>query len=688
MGKRTILMGGGVVTIVAAAVYVLILTGFDIHSPPTVGGYRTPDFNTTGISNMSLNEAQHNVTLDTNDSGYLTSKTRYFKATPISLTGVEVNNTVFYPEGLNGNGTLKMGREQYTVYDAGFVFNVTGTVTQGDTVKYARLKFVSWGNVTQSSIMLNITGADADSISGFNSTQRPSMFTRTGNYSSWTPAETWELNDSYVYFNYYSPDISGVVNEILSRPSWNNETLGIFVDDINTDTSSNNTLLANLSATGLELYTTVKDTFNQREYLSRPTNTSITISLFSVMDTESYVEYGTSPGTYTMTTPVLTVAEDEPIEHVLTGLQPDTAYFYRVRARKAGTADTYEAFDEYNFTTARNPGRPFTFDVVTDSHLMKNYINYYYGTGAGGRVLTRVNNVLNLVKNDDPDFVIDLGDFIMTHLTCTWAVQHQKSAYWRGSIARNYIENISSNISIFNSWDNHDVQLGFDIPERCYDENRRNWSDNVKLKYFPNPNSRTYRFGGGPLENYYAFEWGDALIVVIDANRYTTTKPTDPENWTIGAAQLQWLNDTLKSSSKPWKFVFAGHIVGGDGYGCPPGGQYCYGDGGAAYAYTGEQAQIQQMMVDSGAQFFIHGHSHLFSNATNNSVTYITAGTYGANPARTGKYRYDTIYANESPINKSGYLRISVNSTAVKIEFVNDSDGAILRTLTQELPSP
>ena len=72
-------------------------------------------------------------------------------------------------------------------------------------------------------------------------------------------------------------------------------------------------------------------TFSGSEHLGNPTDESITINVVPEESVYIYYEYGTSSGNYSVqTTPELAPA-DEPYEVVISGLQEDTEYFYRMR---------------------------------------------------------------------------------------------------------------------------------------------------------------------------------------------------------------------------------------------------------------------------------------------------------------------------------------------------------------------
>src|ERR1044071_353096 len=148
-------------------------------------------------------------------------------------------------------------------------------------------------------------------------------------------------------------------------------------------------------------------TFTGQELLGRPTNNSITINVVSSSALDSYFEYGTSPGAYTSQTGVITTPANEPIEAVISGLNANTQYFYRLQYRRTGTS-TYTARAEHSFRTQRLAGNNFVFDITSDSHVNVG------GLGNG----TTWSNTLTNVANDNPDFLIYCGDtFSMDNVT-------------------------------------------------------------------------------------------------------------------------------------------------------------------------------------------------------------------------------------------------------------------------------
>ena len=134
------------------------------------------------------------------------------------------------------------------------------------------------------------------------------------------------------------------------------------------------------------------------EILGRPTNNSITINVLFSAQVDVYFEYGTVKGNYPNSTAVVTSALNEPVVAVMTGLLPETRYYYRTRYRSTGTG-TFLASSEHTFITQRKPGSKFVFTIEADPHPYdpKGYHPLW-------------DICLQNQLNDGADFMLDLGD--------------------------------------------------------------------------------------------------------------------------------------------------------------------------------------------------------------------------------------------------------------------------------------
>ncbi len=201
-------------------------------------------------------------------------------------------------------------------------------------------------------------------------------------------------------------------------------------------------------------------------------------------------------------------------------------------------------------------------------------------------------------------------------------------------------------------------------------------------------------------EDYYSFEWGDALFVVIDEFQYTMTKPYpgavageqndeatigDQWSWTLGQQQYDWFNDTLKNSDAKFKFVFSHHMLGGQLAGGGAGGPAGYVRGGAAAAdffeWGGKNADgtdgfaahrptfthgpIADIMQEAGVTGYFHGHDHQYAHEVVDGITYLSMPGLGMNGNGFNLY---TEGANNGETVKvlpnGGHLRVTVDPNA------------------------
>ena len=117
-------------------------------------------------------------------------------------------------------------------------------------------------------------------------------------------------------------------------------------------------------------------TFTGEELLARPTDTSITINVIPDENVNIYYEYGTSSGGPYSATATGSATAGEPYNVVISGLSPDTQYYYHMQYQRPGKR-IWVTRTEHSFHTQRAPGETFTFVVTSDTHsgLSGNYFS-------------------------------------------------------------------------------------------------------------------------------------------------------------------------------------------------------------------------------------------------------------------------------------------------------------------------
>jgi hypothetical protein len=415
------------------------------------------------------------------------------------------------------------------------------------------------------------------------------------------------------------------------------------------------------------------------ELLGRPGDRSIAVNICADKDIEWYVEYGTTPGNYSGQTTHATASHHVPSTIDLNGLQADTRYFYRVRYRETGASDDL-ARPEHSFTTARSRGRSFSFAIEADPHL-----------DTSTNVLLYRRTLGNILRSG-ADFLLDLGD---TFMADKLPLINRQEITKRHLLFRSFIDTLGHSIPLLLVQGNHDGELGWFV--NGTPENLAVWAANIRLSYYPGPLPGSFYTGDtssimfvGRRQNYYAWEWGSALFVVLDVYWYTAKKPgssKDNWDWTLGKEQYDWLKRTLEKSSAPFKFVFAHQVVGGNdlegrgGIEAAPyyemGGLNSDGSSGFAAHRPGWEMPIHQLMVKNGVSVFFHGHDHVFVKQDMDGMVYheLPQPAYFnfSNPAKS--YNNTNIaaaygYTHGTVLSSSGFMKVTVSDTSARVEYI------------------
>ena len=448
-------------------------------------------------------------------------------------------------------------------------------------------------------------------------------------------------------------------------------------------------------------------TFTGTELLGRLEANSASISVVPDSAISLYYEYGTTTGVYTEQTDTTTAAAGIPKVVVIDSLTANTKYYYRMQYSSDG-GTTWIPRTEHTFHTQRTVGSTFTFDITSDSHIdimLGNESNW--------------TSTLNGVASDNPDFLIDLGD--------TFAMDNGSTSVTLGNIAAAeqkykdqlpFFNIVSASSGIYVMAGNHEQQEAWHLTASNTGGNPAIslpvMGKNAEKKYFLNPvndsfytgDTSTYSYLSGDQlkQDYFAWEWGDALFVVISPFWTTTTKPyttsagggesdtTGSDNrwdWTLGLDQFNWLKSTLEGSSAKYKFVFAHQIVGGNsttnqvnyGHGGVDSANLVewggYNVGGSVWGWDTNRSgwgsqPIRQMMEANGVTAFFHGHDHQYAYEKLNGLVYQAVpsssftGTFGI--YTTGGNSGNTIWADSTQ--GPGRLRLTVSPTQTTVDFI------------------
>jgi hypothetical protein len=407
---------------------------------------------------------------------------------------------------------------------------------------------------------------------------------------------------------------------------------------------------------------------NYTEILGRPTYSSITINILFDQKADIYCEYGTAPGSYTNSTANFVAEKDIPLEMDFSSLLPDKEYFYRTRFRPTGSTTAFLTGAEHSFHTQRAKGSTFRFAIEADPHLDTN-------SNPSSYALTLKN-----ILSKKPDFLIDLGDIFMSEKQ---PVINQTVITDRHLLYRPYFNNVCHSVPLFLALGNHEGEAGWLINGTA--SSIPVMTTNTRKLYYPNPIPNSFYSGDtipenfvGLREDYYAWEWSDALFIVLDPYWHTVTRPD--WGWTLGKDQYDWFKKTISKSKAKNKFVFCHHLVGGKGTDTRGGTEYAgYFEMGGnnpdnSWGFDtyrpGWGKPIHQLMVENNATIFFHGHDHFYGKQekdgivyqevpqpSNKNITNISASKYG--------------YVDGVLLPGRGYLLVTVSVSSTKVEYIS-----------------
>ena len=452
--------------------------------------------------------------------------------------------------------------------------------------------------------------------------------------------------------------------------------------------------------------------------LARPTHRSITVSVacYEKQPQEGYVEFRRDDAATISKTPIQPLLTDTPVLFTLDGLNPDTAYVYRVRYRRAGDGGNapgeFASTEYFAFHTPRARNQGFTFTIQADSHLDQGVDPKFYEQTLANMLAAK------------PDFMIDLGDTFMTDKRG----QDFKSALAQYDAQRYYFSRVAHSVPLFMVLGNHDGEKG--TSGRGSDDIGP-WSYAQRTSRFPAPiidGTVSGMYTGatamtdGVGSNYYAFEWGDAIFIVLDPYWSTTQrirgggggnrgaggerggeggqggqrpndeppqslKPTD-NSWTstLGRTQYDWLTKTLEGTNATFRFVFIHHLVGGiggaesrGGVESSPyfewGGKNADGSPGFAERRPEWPMPIHDLLVKHHVSAVFHGHDHLYVNSQRDGVVYQCVPQPG-NPRGNTRTATQYGYASGTLHGSPGHIRVRVAAEKATVEFVRTSLGA------------
>ena len=403
------------------------------------------------------------------------------------------------------------------------------------------------------------------------------------------------------------------------------------------------------------------------EILGRPTNSSVTLNILFDQSNEVYFEYGTASGSYNLKSSKLTTSKGIPLQTELTSLATNTKYYYRTRYRISGTTSTFSTGSEHSFRTSRASGDTFTFAVEADPHLDINSDTSAYKL------------TLQNILAAGPDFMLDLGDTFMSEKQTD---VNQTVITNRHLLYRPLFGSVCHSVPLFLAIGNHEGELGWMLNGTS--SSLPVMASNNRKMYYPNPEPNTFYSGNSKVENfvglrqnYYSWQWGNALFIVLDPYWYTTKKPG--WGWTLGADQYNWFKSVITGSGAKYKFVFCHQLVGGNGNDARGGTEFAQlfemGGNNADGSYgfdtnrPGWQKPIHTLMKETKTTIFFHGHDHFYGKQEKDGIIYQEVPQpSNKNISKTSAADYG--YVNGVFLPGRGYILVTVSGSTVKVDYI------------------
>lgn len=216
----------------------------------------------------------------------------------------------------------------------------------------------------------------------------------------------------------------------------------------------------------------------------------------------------------------------------LTGLEPDTHYYYAVLID--GERDP--AGGTHGFRTFTGVHRPAAFRLA-------------FGGGAG--FVPAHEMMWEVIRSKQPDLVLLLGDNVYIDDPESPAMQHY--CYFRRQ-SRPEFRRLVASTPVYSIWDDHD-----------FGTNDCSGGPALDTPWWKRPVYRVYRnnwanpaYGGGDANPgcYYDFYVGDVHFIMLDGRYYRNLKPDDAGMPTmLGPVQRRWLLETVRESRGTFKVI-------------------------------------------------------------------------------------------------------------------------------------
>ena len=426
-----------------------------------------------------------------------------------------------------------------------------------------------------------------------------------------------------------------------------------------------------------------------------PTETSIKASIITEKNAVIFIEYYNHKDKIIFKTQLSNTQREEPKEIRIENLIPNTTYSYCINYKFedqklfSKTAESYFSTKKYNSTS-------FAFGVQGDSHPERS------GKMFNANLYEKTIDAVSSLK---PDFYFMLGDDFSLDKLIGHTELNKNTVENVYKIQRSYWGKSGSNPPLFLVNGNHEQAAKYLLDGTS--NNAAVLAANARNKFFPLPIPDQFYTGDkdsvpfvGLLRDYYSFEWGNALFVVIDPYWHSSI-PVDnqpgeskgerqgdrankmPGNngiknkkdfWsiTIGDEQYQWLKKTLETSTAKYKFVFAHHVLGTGRGGIERAKYFEWGGFSQNGRYEFKsyrpnwELPLHQLFVKNKVDIFFQGHDHIYAKQELDGVIYQSV----PNPADDTHTAFNReAYTSGVIFPNSGFLYINVSNEEVKVTY-------------------
>jgi len=279
--------------------------------------------------------------------------------------------------------------------------------------------------------------------------------------------------------------------------------------------------------------------------------------------------------------------------------------------------------------------------LFANSKRIRFFVIGDWGRGGTDRQKETADCMADIADRVKPDFVVSTGD---NFYDC--GVKDEHDLQWELSFETVYHQK-SLQIPWYAVLGNHDYMLN---PEAqvVYTQKSRRWKMPSRFYH------QTLKIG--PLE--------EALLVFIDTNtmiseHYHELSPLNIQGQDMGR-QLQWLEESLRSSRAKWKLVFGHHVLF---------------SGGSMHGNNPELIErLTPIFEQYGVQAYFCGHEHDLQHLKPKGKTHYFVSGAGSEIRETDPLPYTAFCASEN-----GFLDVVILEDFMQVRFIQ-SDGTVINS--------